>query len=155
MKKALFLGITIFITTFSGNLLASSTIEPSPEVKINIEREWKGIRGGYTEPQRLIILTQEEWEEVWKKVYNLSIPHPALPEIDFDKEMAIAVFMGERNSGGYRIEIEEIVESEEEIVVKVKETSPSPESFLTMALTQTYHIVVIEKTPILVTFVNL
>ncbi|MBU1852417.1 MAG: protease complex subunit PrcB family protein [Candidatus Omnitrophica bacterium] len=152
MKNLLFWGIAISIILSNGNSLASSAIGPRPEIKINIEKEWKGYRSGYTEPKRLVISTLEEWEEVWKNVHSLVIPRPELPEIDFGKEMVIAVFMGERNSGGYEVEIIKIVDTGEEIVIKVKEKELPLESFQTMALTQPYHIVVIKKYTLPVSF---
>lgn len=124
------------------------------EVKkaIKIKREWKGYNCGYTEPSKLVIKTEEQWREVWGKVHRLQLPMPGLPKIDFEKEMVIAVFMGEQKSGGYEIEITSVTETEEEIVVEVVERKPPPESLRTMVLTQPFHIVVVEKSPLPVRF---
>ena len=119
---------------------------------IGVEKEWKGYHCGYTKAARLIVKTEDRWKEVWGKVHRLRLPQQELPKIDFQKEMVIAVFMGERKSGGYEIEIREIIKTEKEIVVQVEEKEPSPESLRTMALTQPYHIVVVKKSPLPVRF---
>jgi len=124
------------------------------EVKktIGVEKEWKGYHCGYTKAARLVIKTEDRWKEVWGKVHRLRLPQQELPKIDFQKEMVIAVFMGERKSGGYEIEIRKIIKTEKEIVVEVEEKEPSPESLQSMALTQPYHIVVVKSSPLPVKF---
>ncbi len=119
---------------------------------IGVEKEWKGYRCGYSEAARLVIKTEDRWKEVWRKVHLLRVPKPELPEIDFQEEMIIAVFMGDRKSGGYEIEIREIIKTEKEIVVQVEEKEPSPESLRTMALTQPYHIIVVKSSLLPVRF---
>ena len=119
---------------------------------IEVEKEWKGYHCGYTKAARLIVKTEDRWKEVWGKVHRLRLPQQELPKIDFQKEMVIAVFMGERKSGGYEIEIREIIKTEKEIVVEVEEKEPSPESFQSMAITQPYHIVVVKSSPLPIRF---
>jgi len=119
---------------------------------IGVEKEWKGYHCGYTKAARLVIKTEDRWKEVWRKMHLLRLPKPAVPKIDFQEEMVIAVFMGERKSGGYNIEIRRIMKTEKEIVVEVEEKEPSPESFQSMALTQPYHIVVVKSFPLPVRF---
>ncbi len=128
--------------------------EEKEEVKrtIEVKQEWKGYFCGYTEPSRLVIKTEDQWGEVWRKVHRLQIPRPELPKIDFEKEMVIAVFMGEQMSGGYGIKIIRITKTEEEIVVEVEEKEPPPGSLRTMVLTQPYHIVVIKESSLPVRF---
>ncbi len=115
---------------------------------IGVEKEWKGYHCGYTEAARLVIKTEDRWKEVWGKVHLLRLPQQELPKIDFQKEMVIAVFMGERKSGGYEIEIRKIIKTEKEIAVEVEEEEPSPESLQSMAITQPYHIVVVKSSPL-------
>ncbi len=55
--------------------------------------------------------------------------------------MVIAVFQGNRSTGGYAVEITQIVEKENSVEVFAKETSPSPDSMVTQAFTQPYRIV--------------
>lgn len=82
----------------------------------------------------------------------LRLPRPELPEIDFEKEMVVAIFMGERSSGGYEIEIINIIKTEKQIAIEVEEEEPPPESLRTMVFTQPYHIVVIKRYSLPVVF---
>ena len=146
------LGIVIAILLHTKNTFALSGTMPETGARIKIEKEWKGYNCGYTKATRMILYTEDQWKEIWGKAQVLRLPKPELPKIDFEKEMVIAVFMGERSSGGYSIEIIKIIRTEKEIVVEVEEKEPPSESLRTMALTQPYHIVVIKKSPLPIRF---
>jgi hypothetical protein len=66
-------------------------------------------------------------------------------DIDFSEETVVAVFMGEKSSGGYSIEIVEVVKKEDhlEFVVEVKE--PGPDDMTIQAITSPYHIIRLKR----------
>lgn len=66
---------------------------------------------------------------------------PPLPKIDFQHEIVIAVFQGEKPTGGYKIEITKMVESDKNLIVYVETTSPCHNEEVTEALTYPCHIV--------------
>lgn len=51
----------------------------------------------------------------------------------------IAVFMGEFSTGGYGIEIKEVVDVGQSVVVKVEKTYPDKGGVVTEAFSQPYH----------------
>ena len=155
LKKAIVLGLIIVVILSVTNAFGISGTMPESGIEIKIEKEWKGYHCGYTEPLRVVIYTENQWEEIWKKVQVLRLPVPELPKIDFEKEMIIAVFMGTRSSGGYEIEIKNISKTEKEIVVGVEEKEPSPDSLRTMALTSPYHVVIVKRSSLPVRFQSL
>lgn len=67
-----------------------------------------------------------------------------VPKIDFAKSRVIALFMGEKNTGGYAIGIEEIRAEGNKIIVKVKKSYP--DGMATMAFSQPYMIAKIDTT---------
>ncbi|TSA06081.1 MAG: protease complex subunit PrcB family protein [Deltaproteobacteria bacterium] len=145
--------IIIAITSIGqGCFVLSGTTEETEELKI--KKEWKGYQSGYTEPAKLVIRTEDEWRKVWEKINSPRFPKPELPEVNFETEIVIAVFMGERQTGGYGIEIKRIVRHVEEIIVEVEEQHLRPDSLVTMALTQPYHIVIIPKFHLPVRFMS-
>jgi hypothetical protein len=93
----------------------------------------------------LIIKTQKEWQDLWQKHVQGILPAPAIPEIDFDNNMVVAVFMGEKNTSGYAIRISRIEEADDKIYIELEETIPSSDSVVTQQFTQPYHIAVINK----------
>ena len=143
---------SIATLALGGQMICISSAGTVPAKAIGIEREWRGSSSGYTESTQLVVRTEARWADVWAKLHQRRLPRPELPPIDFEREMALAVCMGERPSGGYAIQILDVLRAEETIVVQVEETEPSPESLQTMALTQPYHVVVVKRSPLPVRF---
>ncbi len=65
--------------------------------------------------------------------------------IDFEKEMVLAVYMGPQTSGGYSTTIEKAVELDDKVEVYIRERTPEPDSMNTMAITTPYHAVKTER----------
>jgi len=114
----------------------------------------KGFFSGFTERKKWIIKTQEQWLKSWNMHTSTRIPHPAPPAIDFTKDMILAVFIWQRPSGGFSVEIIRVEKVEDTIVVFFRETEPSPDAMVTAVLTQPYHIIRIKKTDLPVIFKN-
>jgi len=56
-------------------------------------------------------------------------------------EMIIGLYMGEKNTGGFSIGIENIEETKKELIITVKETSPDANSMVVTAICQPFCIV--------------
>lgn len=97
---------------------------------------------GNSEKRNYVVKNSKEWNDLWiKKIVDKRM----VPYIDFDKDMIIAVFQGEKTTGGYSIEINRITEKENVIEVSILETSPGPGCMVTKMLTSPYHIVKLAK----------
>jgi len=104
----------------------------------------KGIRSGIREPSQIAIRNQTEWQQLWREHSSASTAPASLPTVDFDKELVAAVFLGEKPSGGYGVEISSAEVIDRALTVFVKETSPSPGAIVTQGFNQPFHIVRIE-----------
>ena len=113
-------------------------IEPMLELPKRLEFQTisKGIHSDYWDRGNYKIRNIYEWENLREKAGILVDPN-----INFDEKKVIAVFMGERSTGGYSINITRIIEKEDYIEVFIRETSPPPEAFVIMVITHPYHIV--------------
>jgi hypothetical protein len=60
-----------------------------------------------------------------------------------------------RNSGGFSIEIIEVVTESDTFLIKVKTEGPKPMSMVTSVMIQPYHIVKIKKTNKKIKFIEL
>lgn len=77
------------------------------------------------------------------KVYAL-IKDELVPNVDFAKSRVVALFMGEKNTGGYAIGIESVRQEKGKVIVKIKKSYP--QGLATMAFTQPYMIAKIDTT---------
>ena len=71
---------------------------------------------------RLVIRDRDTWHEIWKRVYQHNPsngPYPALPEIDFSREMVIVAAMGQQPTTGYAVIIDGAYERNDRLEVIV------------------------------------
>ncbi len=107
---------------------------------------------GIAEHARFVIHTADAWEEFWNRLKSNTDPRPDLPHIDFETHQVIVAAMGQRSTGGYAIEIEEIYETDTGITVLVEEVSPGADCFVTQAFTAPVTAVVIARTDATISF---
>lgn len=79
------------------------------------------------------------------KLYE-AVNDPQVPKVDFSKERIVALFMGEKSSGGYAIKVKNVSEKGGKIYVAVEETKPGSGDIVTMSFTSPYTIVKINST---------
>ncbi len=144
-RKILFLVIAMLIlfgcTATSGEKIPFSTLTRGYYAN--------GIEEGF----ELVIYDDESFSSLWKDIVEGITPPPSMPEVDFEKEMVIAVSPGPRPTGGYDVEIVEIEDLGEKLGVIVVFREPNPDDFVTDAITQPYHIVSTERRNVPVEFV--
>jgi hypothetical protein len=87
-----------------------------------------------TEPNEIRMLQND------KKLKNKISP------ADVQKSNFVILNMGEKNTGGYSIAIESAVETEKNIIITVKESSPEPESMVSQGFTYPFCVVKINST---------
>ena len=122
--------------------------------EIEIKRRIDALFSGVKEPGTLVVDSQKNLEEMWERITVQLVPRPDTPQIDFDTETALAVFMGERPTGGYAITIDKVVEHEDQVVVTYIETAPRSGMELTQVITRPFQIAVIPKTDKPIKFVR-
>jgi hypothetical protein len=87
------------------------------------------------------IFSEEGLQMIWEMIYGDE--GPALPEIDFPQEYVIAVFAGEKQTGGHSIAVASIVDKDDTRTVEVALTKPGGNCATTQAITSPYQIVIV------------
>jgi hypothetical protein len=115
----------------------------------------KGSRSGVRERKLAVVKSGTEWADLWNLHAALATPRKEPPAVDFQSEMIVAVFAGEKRTGGYAVEITAIQQDPAKnlIEVFVREIKPPPGAITTQALTHPFHIVKLNKTELPVNFV--
>lgn len=62
-------------------------------------------------------------------------------DVDLTETMVLGAFMGQRNTGGYSIEVTKAIETDDALHLKVRLTSPGPSCPVTLAITSPYEVV--------------
>src|SRR5262245_4048172 len=112
---------------------------------IPLQNLLKGYSSGVREPLKIVIQTQDQWNSLWKRHSSvLAISSPA-PQVDFATEMVAVIFLGEKSTGGYDVEITKAERNDSTLYLYYRERSPSWGGLVTQALTQPYHVVKLAK----------
>jgi len=112
----------------------------------------QGSSSGIREPTRVVVRTSREWLVVWAR-HAQPIGAVVPPPVDFSRDMVLGVFMGERQTGGYRIEITAVERTAEVVRVRYRTHEPEPAAILTQALTQPFHLVRVPRDDAFVSFI--
>lgn len=106
----------------------------------------------YPDQRGVVIDSLSEWKALWEQLHRYTIPQPALPEVDFTQLVLVAVFAGEKRSGGYTIQVQRVIETKQALTVHASVTAPEPDQVTTAQITYPYHIVKIPRTRLPVHF---
>jgi hypothetical protein len=68
-----------------------------------------------------------------------------MKQTDIANSNYVILSMGEKNTGGYSIEIEKVEETDKNIIITVKEKNPAPDAMVTQAITYPYTVVKIHS----------
>lgn len=147
----------IFAFIFSILILGCNTQQKTTEgekntdANINITLLNEGSHGGFDEAKSLVIKTEEELQKIYTKINMIRRPGLPVPKIDWENEMVIAIFMGEKTTGGYSAKVENIIQNSDnslEVIVNEK----APQGMATMVICQPFYICKVKRNDNEVTF---
>jgi len=101
----------------------------------------KGFASDVLEPLQVAIRTRDEWVAFWARHTRAQVQPPSAPPVDFSREMVVGIFLGERATGGYEIEITKVERAGSELRIHYRSKSPDPGAIVTQARTQPYHLI--------------
>lgn len=105
-----------------GKSVPVSLMEPLFGLKV-YGRRIPFLSGGISQRARLVIRDRDEFNELWKGLFRFGTDKPALPEVDFSREMIIVAAMGQQPSSGYEILIDGGCEVDNRLEVFVRSTN--------------------------------
>ena len=103
----------------------------------------EGSYSNLTMADHWIIKNDNAWQEFQSQS---AIYEESFLSVNFDTHIVIALSYGEQATGGYRIFVEQIQEFADHLEVYVHKTSPGEGDEVTLAFTQAYQVIMIDKT---------
>ena len=126
--------------------LQTAEADARVEDRVSFQTVAIGTRSAVRDSLQTVARTQSDWSALWQRHTSNESSPPALPVLDFSKEIVVAVFLGEKPTGGHGIEITRVFRTDHSLVVWYHEKSPPSRALTTQALTQPFHIVRIPDT---------
>jgi hypothetical protein len=125
-------------------LLAFSAVPPGTAAEPTgaVLPQWRGQYEGDSEFSVQIIKTQGIWTAVWR----IRLERPVPQSLDESREMAVFITFGERPTGGYRPRVVSATIEDNKLVVIYTDGKPSPETFVTQAITKPWVVAILPKT---------
>lgn len=114
--------------------------------------EGSGRNISIKEEGQKIIKNKSEWQELWNSMFSNQTEKTSPIQVDFKKYLLVAVFSGQKETGGHAIRVESVQNQKDKIVIKVVETSPAENCILTPVLTSPFEIIKIEKSNLPIEF---
>ena len=94
---------------------------------------------GLHDRTREIVRDEAGWARLWAEIHGSDAP--AVPPVDFSRQMLIVVALGTRPSGGFGIRVGGVATRGDRLEVAVLESCPPPGAMVTAALTQPVEVV--------------
>jgi hypothetical protein len=133
----------ILLTGFMALALTSCSINVLNNTNANLGIAFEVLKqdsfGGREKESTVVISSQTQLTDLYKE-----LGWTVVPQIDFNKNNVVALFMGQKSTGGYSISVRKIAVDGDTTTVYVKRTQP--EGMATMAITAPYSITIIPKT---------
>ena len=136
-----------------GGYATAQASDPTDLETIPFETVFQGwYANGIVERTALVVNDTGAYRSVWEMITHGVSPTPPAPPVDFETTTVIFISCGVMPSGGYEVEIERIVAVDDGLEVEVVISEPPEDTAVTMALTQPYHGVALNKTALPVRF---
>ena len=81
---------------------------------------------GLIDSTRGVVRDSVRWRLLWERLNQPFYPRPALPPIDFQREMVVVAALGAKPSGGYDLIIESAEQDSIGIEVALRRENPAP-----------------------------
>lgn len=104
-----------------------------------------GSNSSINEPGMVVFNSPEEARERLGADFIWDTPAARELDIDWEQEMAVAVFLGSRNSGGHSVEIQGIDVDGDLATLKAIEHAPGAGCAATMAITSPFALAALER----------
>ena len=118
----------------AGCAMHSPELDPAPRI---LER-WSGVHGGSASESTLVVRDVPEWRNLWRQV-GQEPPR----EFDATSQIAVAIFIGERNTGGYSVEIDGFYLQGRTLRIEYREKMPQPGRMVAQVITSPWIIALV------------
>jgi len=109
-------------------------------LSIDGKTEWHGSNSNVVKEGTMKTMTPSEWEEMWEQYIGEPCPGMLPPDA-----MGVSVFLGERSTTGYGVQIYSVKEEKNKIRVKWEEKKPHKSTRVRNEITQPWQIILTPK----------
>ncbi len=130
----------------------NSSINKSTSEEIVIKSLETGFDSGIKTFSQRVARTEKEFSDLYREHLSgqKNVISTVFPIIDFNKDMVAAVFLGERPTNGYSIDVKKVIKTESQIIISASEIPPDGEVF--PVVTSPFNFITLPKSDLPVSF---
>jgi hypothetical protein len=126
-------------------MLSCSSNAPKEVLDTTYTIIFKSEMGGYEKAGHLLIQDNETYIQFIESLKLDESQYANFLKVDFKKKNVLVLYQGQKNSGGYAIDIESVSNNDNTIVVKKSEIGPKKGEMATTVMTTPYCVALIPK----------
>lgn len=88
-----------------------------------------------------LITSRDQLISVWSQVHATQLQQPELPSVDFQRETLVAIFLGQRSTGGYGVTVRRVSVEGNDLYLDTEFREPAAGAITTQALTSPWTLV--------------
>ncbi len=112
--------------------------DSTPESDASETLEWSGNHSGIHEARREVIRSADEWSALWTRHAGERLPSRPVPQVDWTKQMVVAIALGDCPTAGYSVGINGSEQDGGKLVVHVRKSVPAPDSMQAQVVTSPF-----------------
>ena len=140
-RRSVAMGFVLLGGCRSAFVVGQPVVERVPIVRMRSSPEAFSTYTGVGDSLRTVVRDSVIWRQLWDRINRPFFPPPALPAIDFGREMIVVAGLGARPSGGYDVIIESAARDSAGIEVALRRFTPAPGCPVAAAMTQPLDLV--------------
>lgn len=102
-----------------------------------------GTQSNIADQQVRVITNQDDLIKIYRAINSTRKPGHEIPNIDWNKNTVIAAFTGTRNTGGYAIEVFQVINEQGSLYFKFNETAPDATTLTSQVITTPFKIILV------------
>lgn len=95
-------------------------------------------------PERVAVRSAAEWKALRQRAFGPEAPDPAA-RVSWDREMVLAVFLGQKNTGGWRVALRDVRPEGGRLVVRWEARGPAKDDVTLQALTSPWTVAAVPR----------
>lgn len=112
--------------------------------------QWSGVSGGPARAQTLVLRSADAWQAWWRD-RERDMPRALDPKT----EMAVVVALGERRTGGYRVQFLSVREHRGQVLVRYRTNTPARGAAVMQMITHPWAVAIVARSGLPVVFQQL
>jgi protease stability complex PrcB-like protein len=154
LRSCRIIAMTFVVAACGGSVSEPPAGTPIPLTRLSANPYSLTCCSAIAQSERRVVRDNATWQTVWTETWRGTSPTPALPSVDFTKEMLIVAALGSRSTGGYGIVVDSALMTSSGLTVWIGTSSPGARCITTQAFTSPVDIARVQRIDAPVGFVD-